>query len=84
MLSDLIVAGTLRTIAVMHSDKHQFFPISPKIIFRIMVGLIVFFSIMAGYYQSRFEVWKSNNQQILEKFDVQTTQELLKKQVEVK
>jgi len=49
-----------------------------------MVGLIVFFSIMAGYYQSRFGVWKSNNQQILEKFDVQTTQELLKKQVEVK
>jgi len=59
-------------------------PVSPKIIFRIMVGLIVFFSIMAGYYKSRFEIWKWNNQQILEKFDVQTTQELLKKQVEVK
>jgi hypothetical protein len=84
MLSDLILHDTLRTIAVMQSKTDHHFPVSQKTVFRIMVVLIVFFSLMAGYYQSRFEVWKTNNNQILEKFQVKTTQELLKKQVEVK
>lgn len=49
-----------------------------------MVVLIVIVSLMAGYYKDRFEVWRMNNALILDKFDVQTTQELLKKNVEVK
>jgi len=80
MLSDLIVVATLRTIAVMHLEPQ---PLSSKLLFRIMLVLIIFFSIMAGYYRDRFEVWRTNNALILEKFDVQSTQELLKKEVEV-
>jgi len=59
-------------------------PLPSKLLLRVAVVLIVFFAIMAGYYQSRSDVWTSNNRMILEKFNVQTTQELLKKQVEVK
>ncbi|MBW7955722.1 hypothetical protein H3C66_03225 [Patescibacteria group bacterium] len=58
-------------------------PISTKWLLRGMVVLIVIFSLMAGYYQSRLYVWQNNNRMILEKFGVNTTQELLKKKVEV-
>lgn len=59
-------------------------PLPTKLLMRIMITLIVVFSLLAGYYQGRYQVWRSNNIRILDKFDVQTTKELLEKTVEVK
>lgn len=59
-------------------------PIATRWILRLFLALTLGFALMAGYYQSRYWVWRTNNTLILEKFDVMTTQELLQKEVEVK
>lgn len=86
----------LRTIAVMQKVISEFqdfvlgknssshYPISPRWVFRIMIILIVLFALLSGYYQGRLMIWRDNNIRILEKFDVNTTKELLDKNVEVK
>jgi hypothetical protein len=76
----LIAADSIRTIATMHMKEQ---PISTQIVMRIAVVLIVIFAILAGYYKSSLEIWRTNNIRILEKFNVWTTKELLEKKVEV-
>jgi len=59
-------------------------PIPAKLLTRTLVALVVILALVAGYYQTRYYVWRENNIRILDKFDVNTTKELLEKNVEVK
>lgn len=64
------------------SEKVQ--PVSAQLVLRCAVGLVIILALAAGYYESRFSIWKTNHLRVLEKFDVQTSQELLNQQWERK
>jgi len=57
----------------------QFYPLPSKFVLRIAVVLVVVLAILAGYYQNRFYFWKQNHVQVLQRLNVKTTQEALKK-----
>lgn len=85
----LIIPLSLRTIASKTKDgfvhmKTTTQPFSPKLVTRVLVVLVVVLAIVAGYYYNRYYIWRENHIKVLDKFDVNTTKELLEKEVEVK
>jgi hypothetical protein len=59
-------------------------PVSGKFVTRVLLLAVIILSLLAGYYQSRLYIWRTNHIRVLEKFNVNTTKELLEKDVEVK
>jgi hypothetical protein len=59
-------------------------PLSTKTLLRVLVALVVILALLAGYYQTRYYIWRTNNTMILQKFNVYTTKELLEKKVEAR
>lgn len=85
----LIIPRSLRTMPSKSKDgsahmKTTTQPFSPKLVTRALVVLVVVLAIIVGYYYNRYYVWRENHIKVLEKFDVNTTKELLEKEVEVK
>ncbi len=63
-------------------QSHQ--PLSHKLVMRISVTIIIILTLLVGYYESTLYIWQTNHRSALEKFNVNTTKELLKLEVETK
>jgi hypothetical protein len=60
-------------------------PIPEKLILQASILLLVVFAILAGYYQSKLYIWRTNHLKVLDKLNTNTTKEVLEKEfVEVK
>lgn len=52
-------------------------PFAPNVLIKIMLAVIIVLALFAGYYESRFYLWRESHLRVLDKLNVKSAKEVL-------